>query len=1130
MYRNCNSCEFGHGTCKEITGLDILASRSDLTYAKKLGQVKLVQVGRKDITSLCKGVKSSCFGGTFPFGIEEWDFEAQVDFDTISKDYCRFEVAVTTDSRSDAWSQGIDEPFYNFCMINTCDNLKNSSPVFESSMINIVPVSQSFTYSLLAKDPDGDSLSYQFVVAEKAFNKSIQYPSAFNSQQPISVNCNPSCTFDPTLWPITGIGIDPYSGWLGFTPTTSGQQGILVIEVTEWRKVGSNLVKVGVTRRDMQLSVEDIGNFAPKIASSKLSYYGCAGTNFSFDFSIQDQVFNGNKDSVKLTMWSDLPNMALYRVAGSINQFDAFVTGPLTNSQARSKPYYVTVMATDNHCPFQITTFKTFEINVVPSPDADFTVKHTLCNKISCKPSKYSSGIQHGWFLYSATGLVDSRTGNSADFEVPKSGKWYVIHQTKNTVTGCITEIKDSVTVPPFSLMKMLETWPDKACRLEPVPLKATFTGGISPFNYQWNGNNGALLKTYFFQGDSVALLNVSDASGCELSYSKTIRMYQNPTVNLFDTAMCMPSAPVQLPVSRRYHIDPAPVGNIVVSYKGSSGLLAPKGADYTFTPTESANNRLYFQFTDTNFCHHKDSFQINVIQVQPTGIHTPAAVCSNASQLVLDKMTGCVLRNGKWSSGKKGLIAGDTAFVAAAAGSGLWPLYYAVNLQGCMVFDTSEITVHAAPDVSITKPASLVFCENSAEFVSAGVPGGGSWKNTTTPQLKNSIVPSVIIGTGQQGTSIYYTYTDKVNNCTAADSMTIMVNPAVKLNVPSGNSICEGEKLMISPKLMHAQKALLTGEYSFVTVSRNGENLLFECGNIEAPQTAKYQYSVQALPGCRDTSVTLILTLKPKPDLNLQATPAAGCTPLYTVLSATDLNPLAKASSMEWRENGGNWSPVSAITPLTLSDSGTHYYEVRGLLNGCTGNTSKVQVNAWPVPVAAADFDPPTRLVTQDYTALEASDITKFNGPLTRTWTFEKCQPAISTAQKVMVNFPHDTGVYLVKLRLVTDKGCESSFTTGVRVRPGLQLFAPNAFTPNGKGPGQNETWHVVMDSTANFHLTVRNRWGEILFRTDNQFEEWDGSSNGHDVPNGVYVWVLEANTIYGRYVQKTGVVSLIR
>ena len=67
--------------------------------------------------------------------------------------------------------------------------------------------------------------------------------------------------------------------------------------------------------------------------------------------------------------------------------------------------------------------------------------------------------------------------------------------------------------------------------------------------------------------------------------------------------------------------------------------------------------------------------------------------------------------------------------------------------------------------------------------------------------------------------------------------------------------------------------------------------------------------------------------------------------------------------------------------------------------------------------------------------------------------------------------------------------------------------IYIPNAFTPNDDGinnelkiAGQN----IVLDK-----MRIFNRWGELLFESEELDKGWDGSYNGKIV-SGVYVYAV--------------------
>lgn len=91
-------------------------------------------------------------------------------------------------------------------------------------------------------------------------------------------------------------------------------------------------------------------------------------------------------------------------------------------------------------------------------------------------------------------------------------------------------------------------------------------------------------------------------------------------------------------------------------------------------------------------------------------------------------------------------------------------------------------------------------------------------------------------------------------------------------------------------------------------------------------------------------------------------------------------------------------------------------------------------------------------------------------------------------------------------------------------------KLFYPTAFTPDGQGPVQNETFMVFGQYIASFEMRIFNRWGELLFVTTNRDNGWDGTFRGKEQPEGTYVFTADLIDLAGRSFNRTGSVVLLR
>ena len=69
-------------------------------------------------------------------------------------------------------------------------------------------------------------------------------------------------------------------------------------------------------------------------------------------------------------------------------------------------------------------------------------------------------------------------------------------------------------------------------------------------------------------------------------------------------------------------------------------------------------------------------------------------------------------------------------------------------------------------------------------------------------------------------------------------------------------------------------------------------------------------------------------------------------------------------------------------------------------------------------------------------------------------------------------------------------------------------EIYVPTGFSPNGDN--NNDLFYVLGREVKEFHFTVYNRWGQIVFETNDQTAAWDGTQNGKPVQSGVYAYKL--------------------
>lgn len=85
-------------------------------------------------------------------------------------------------------------------------------------------------------------------------------------------------------------------------------------------------------------------------------------------------------------------------------------------------------------------------------------------------------------------------------------------------------------------------------------------------------------------------------------------------------------------------------------------------------------------------------------------------------------------------------------------------------------------------------------------------------------------------------------------------------------------------------------------------------------------------------------------------------------------------------------------------------------------------------------------------------------------------------------------------------------------------------KAFIPNVFTPDGNG--LNDSFNYRIDFVRTFHIQIYNRWGQLVFESNDPMDFWDGM----DAMDGAYIFKMIYRSGTGRITFKTGRVNLIR
>jgi gliding motility-associated-like protein len=383
------------------------------------------------------------------------------------------------------------------------------------------------------------------------------------------------------------------------------------------------------------------------------------------------------------------------------------------------------------------------------------------------------------------------------------------------------------------------------------------------------------------------------------------------------------------------------------------------------------------------------------------------------------------------------------------------------------------------------------------------------AWTNTTNApvDIVYTIVPISAIGC--EGTPFTVT-------------LTINPEPMVPNQVAS---VCSEE--LIGVTLANDPNGPNLQSWNITNISI-GSSLVPNSGNVNVGTTISNQYIAgdiyvnssilgidviytvipKAVNSCVGTPFTITITVNPLPVFNVFD--AVVCADHYVTLTG---NP----SSYSYSWDHGVSNNVPFIPPYT----DTYNVVATNTITGCIQNSSAL-VTVHPNPIS--DF-------TDICGSIPATLTNTSTGAVNYYWDMGDGSPII-TSKDISYSYTiMDSMFYNIILIAETEFGCLD--TASKIFTPPLLFYVPNTFTPDGDE--FNNTFIPVFSNknkVESIHLLIYNRWGEIVFESENIDFGWDGTYKNRKAQDGIYAWelIFTNNSCKGKKEHIYGAVNLLR
>jgi len=120
------------------------------------------------------------------------------------------------------------------------------------------------------------------------------------------------------------------------------------------------------------------------------------------------------------------------------------------------------------------------------------------------------------------------------------------------------------------------------------------------------------------------------------------------------------------------------------------------------------------------------------------------------------------------------------------------------------------------------------------------------------------------------------------------------------------------------------------------------------------------------------------------------------------------------------------------------------------------------------------------------------------------------------------------DTGTYKVDYVATNEFNCDDTSSQTVLVFDEFEFIIPNVFSPNGDGI--NDRFEMRACGVYEYELTIFDRYGLEVFRSNSLNINWDGRVDGKTANSGVYFYLIKIKDFRGEYLNYQGELTLLR
>jgi gliding motility-associated-like protein len=675
-------------------------------------------------------------------------------------------------------------------------------------------------------------------------------------------------------------------------------------------------------------------------------------------------------------------------------------------------------------------------------------------------------------FLNATPGAVsyawDFGDGTTSSFASPShtyaTDGNYTVTLIATDVFGCSDTVSAQVAVQPVPVAAFSSSTPQ--CGLNASFQNTSLNANVVTW-YFGDGNSSAASNPSHTYADTglYSVMLIVNPGQCADTMIQSINVYTAPVAAFTDLALC----------------------DLTGSFINNSSGGTAYSWDFGDTQTSTQVSPVHVYLIDGNYtvtlivqnafgCSDTALQQIQIDPVPVAAFNFIPPLCTmqvnfqNSSQNASTYL---------WDFGD-GITATGTDVSHVFAGQGNFLITLICNPGSCADTITQSVSIYPPPVSAFTGVAGCNLEYNFVNTSSGGVSyawdfGDASTSSVTTPSHTYPFAGNYFI--------TLVTIDQYGCNDTAQQNVTIYDNPVALFSYTA------------PPCTLFVPFENTSGNAAFYQWYFGDGSSSVDASPVHTyPASGTYTVLLIANPGGCSDSVEATLTVNRPPDVSFSE--VTSCTFEVIFQNSSD-----SAVAYSWDFGDG---------ATATDESPSHTYPVIGghdvtligtTLAGCTDTmTRHIEV----VVFSSAAYIP-----VYDTCLRQAQFVSTTTNSATYHWDFGDGTTAQS--EHAVHEFPYNGNFEML---FITNSGtpCADTLaqTFDAAPAPEHSFYIPNCFTPNGDG--LNERFSVLdYGDCFTYHLTIFNRWGEVIFETSDLGESWDGTYKGAPVPEDVYAWLLK-------------------